>query len=116
MRVKVDVKRDPETWTVEDAAEQFELLVASIQWRKTYGNPFGMLGTATRAMLATWELQGTTTAARKNKLRKLSVALREEWGEMRGMPILWRSLEHRGLLVIAAWAIQMLDAALNRDA
>ena len=116
MRTKIDIKKDPNDWTLEDAAAQFDSIEASIQWRRAYGHPFGMVGVITRSLLATWEAtSGTLTTKRRRELGALVKTLEAEWFEMRGLPVLARSHEQRGMLVISAWAIRMLKAAITKS-
>jgi len=114
-KVQIDTKRMPDEWTLEDAVAQFEAIQSSMEWRKTYGRPFDAMALIARALLATWEVAENPPAAKRRKeLEALIISLTSDWDTMRGLPISWRSLEHRGMLAIVAWAIKMLSEALRK--
>ena len=114
-KVQIDTKRMPDEWTLKDAEKQFSDIESSIQWKAARGRPFDAMALIARALLATWEVaENPPTAKRRRELEALIVSLTSDWDTMRGLPISWRSFEHRGMLAIVAWAIKMLAEALKK--
>lgn len=112
--MKIDTQRRPEDWTLEDAQNHLMALKLKTEWQASRGRPYRMVEITAAATMATWEIvNGDVSARRKKQLVKIADELTESWDELKGIPTLTRSLEHKASLVLAAWSIKLLREAIE---
>ena len=117
--LRIDNETRPDDWTLEKALEQLAAIRKNTGWKKSFGRPYRMLDLVMESVLWTWSIQETRQAGKLTKhqqkrMRALAKILTAKWEQMNGLPVLVRSVEHCAALVLAAWAIRVLENELER--